>query len=64
MKTIQALAFLVGIMGAVALVDGSSQLRRSLIIGGTPTTDLEFPFYVQSKNVRYARAAGPVCGLI
>jgi hypothetical protein len=47
-------------MGAVALVDGSSQLRRSLIIGGTPTKDLDFPFYVQSRNVRYARATGPV----
>jgi secreted trypsin-like serine protease len=50
----QPLAFLVGFTGAVTLAESNSQLRRSLIIGGTPTTNLEFPFYVQSKNVRCA----------
>jgi secreted trypsin-like serine protease len=54
MKASQPLAFLFGITGAVALAESNSQLRRSLIIGGTPTTNLEFPFYVQSKNVRCA----------
>jgi hypothetical protein len=54
MKAIRPLAFLACINGAAALVEGNSQLRRSLIIGGTPTTNLEFPFYVQSKHVRVA----------
>jgi hypothetical protein len=54
MKASQPLAFLVGITGAVALAESNSQLRRSLLIGGAPTTNLEFPFYVQSKNVRCA----------
>jgi Trypsin len=32
---------------------GSEHQHRSLIMKGTPASNLEFPFYVQSKSVRF-----------
>ena len=46
------LALLPGLKSVAARVGYSSQPQRSLIIGGSPTSHLEFPYFVQSKSVR------------
>jgi hypothetical protein len=35
--------------------------ERSLIMKGTPASNLEFPFYVQSKSVRFDKARTGDC---
>jgi hypothetical protein len=37
------------------------QQQRSLIIGGTPAADLEFPFFVQARGVRFASQKSRRC---